>query len=63
MSLELILKYFPDITETQKEQFATNYTVENSLNSSAIKELRNSGFEIQRFMKAAKERGILNKDE
>ena len=57
-----------DSTETiiinaQKEQFATNYTVENSLNSSAIKELRNSGFEIQRFMKAAKERGTLNKDE
>ena len=47
----------------QKEQFATKYTVENSPNSEAIKTLRNSGFEIQRYIKTANEQKKLNKDE
>lgn len=51
------------IINSQKEQFSTDYTVENSPNSSTIKELRNSGFAIQRFMKIAKESGTFDKDE
>ena len=51
------------IINGQKEQFATNYTVENSPNSEAIKTLRNSGFEIQRYIKTANEQKKLNKDE
>ena len=51
------------IINGQKEQFATKYTVENSPNSEAIKTLRNSGFEIQRYIKTANEQKKLNKDE
>jgi len=47
----------------QAEQFATNYTVDNSPNSTAIKELRNSGFAIQRYLKAANEQKTVNKEE
>ena len=51
------------IINGQKEHFATNYTVENSPNSEAIKTLRNSGFDIQRYIKTANEQKKLNKEE
>ncbi|HPW89987.1 MAG TPA: TlpA disulfide reductase family protein [Paludibacteraceae bacterium] len=51
------------IINGQKEQFATHYTVENSPNSEAIKTLRNSSFDIQRYIKTAHEAKKLNKDD
>ena len=48
---------------SQKKQFATKYTVDNSPNSEAIKTLRNSGFDIQRYIKRANEQKKLNKEE
>ena len=47
----------------QKNKFATNYTVTNSVNSERIQQLRNSGFALQKAVNTARANNTWNNDE
>lgn len=47
----------------QKNKFATNYTVTNSVNSERIQQLRNSGFALQKAVNTARANNTWNNDD